>query len=112
VIPDEAVEAAGDVLVYHQRRDIKGCACGWSELGRSHAAHQARIALEAAAPHLLSHEREETRLAHVDAVVNAETVDKLQAKLDRVERALDHAEANGNYKLYSTDIRAAITDQR
>jgi hypothetical protein len=30
-------------------------------------------ALEAAAPILLSHEREETRLAHLDAMVNRET---------------------------------------
>ena len=52
VIPDEAVEAAGDVLVYHQRQGIKGCACGWSKPGRSFPEHQARIALEAAAPHL------------------------------------------------------------
>jgi hypothetical protein len=54
VIPDEAVEAAGDVLVYHQRQGIKGCACGWAEPGRSFPEHQARIALEAAMPHLLA----------------------------------------------------------
>jgi hypothetical protein len=41
-----------------------------------------RAALEAAAPHLLSHEREETRLAHLDAVVNARTVDRYQAVVD------------------------------
>ena len=45
---------------------------------------QARCILEAAAPHMLSHEREETRLAHVDAVVNRDTVDKLQAVIDAV----------------------------
>jgi hypothetical protein len=33
---DEKAEA---VLVAHQRYDIKGCLCGWSELGRSHARH-------------------------------------------------------------------------
>jgi len=48
---------------------------------------QARCILEAAAPHMLSHEREETRLAHVDAVVNRDTV-------DRLERELDEAKAN------------------
>lgn len=52
VIPAEAVEAAADVLVYHQRRDIKGCTCGWSAPGRSYPEHQARLALEAAAPYL------------------------------------------------------------
>jgi len=30
---------------------------------------------------MLSHEREETRLAHVDAVVNAQTVDRLEKEL-------------------------------
>jgi len=54
MIPDEAVYAAGDVLVYHQRQGIKGCSCGWAEPGRSFPEHQARLALEAAAPHLMA----------------------------------------------------------
>lgn len=29
------------VLTIHQRRDLGSCFCGWSELGRSFAAHQA-----------------------------------------------------------------------
>jgi hypothetical protein len=49
MIPEAALEAAAAVLVYHQRKDITSCMCGWSELGKSHAAHQARLALEAAA---------------------------------------------------------------
>jgi len=44
-----------------------------------------RAILEAALPHLLSHELEETRLAHVDAVVNAGTVSKYEAMVERVE---------------------------
>lgn len=28
-----------EVLVAHQRRDIEGCRCGWSELGHSHPEH-------------------------------------------------------------------------
>lgn len=31
------------VLVYHQRQSIKGCACGWSVLGASHADHVASV---------------------------------------------------------------------
>lgn len=31
------------VLVAHQRKDIGSCACGWSELGKSHAAHVAGV---------------------------------------------------------------------
>lgn len=34
---------AAAILVAHQRRDISGCMCGWSELGRSHAAHVAAV---------------------------------------------------------------------
>jgi len=32
-----------ETLVYHQRRDIEGCACGWSVLGASHAEHVADV---------------------------------------------------------------------
>lgn len=31
------------VLVYHQRKDIKGCGCGWSVLGASYAEHVATV---------------------------------------------------------------------
>lgn len=31
------------VLTIHQRRDVGSCLCGWSELGRSHAGHQAAM---------------------------------------------------------------------
>lgn len=29
------------ILISHQRRDAGSCLCGWSELGKSHAGHQA-----------------------------------------------------------------------
>ena len=69
-----------------------------------------RRALEAAVPHMLSHEREETRLAHVDAVVNAETADKLQTKLDRIEALCDEEETRQTAKAYITvdSIRAEL----
>ena len=31
------------VIVYHQRHTIGPCACGWFELGRSHAEHVATV---------------------------------------------------------------------
>jgi hypothetical protein len=31
------------VLIYHYRKDISGCGCGWAELGRSHAEHVINI---------------------------------------------------------------------
>lgn len=32
-----------EILVYHYRKDISGCGCGWAELGRSHPEHVANI---------------------------------------------------------------------
>lgn len=40
---DEIERAAEAVLIAHSRMTIASCLCGWSELGRSHAAHQARM---------------------------------------------------------------------
>lgn len=40
-------ELAEAILVAHQRRDIRGCLCGWSELGKSHARHQVAMLREA-----------------------------------------------------------------
>jgi len=71
VIPEAAVEAAAEAIA----RGLRYKSAEW----------MAREALEAAAPILLSHEREETRLAHVDAVVNAETVDRLEKELAEAE---------------------------
>lgn len=31
---------ATETLINHQRYDITGCVCGWSELGKSHPRHQ------------------------------------------------------------------------
>jgi hypothetical protein len=42
-----APTTAVDVLIAHQRRDAGSCLCGWAELGRSHAAHQADALREA-----------------------------------------------------------------
>lgn len=60
-ISEEAVEAA-----WEQARDD---ADGYPYPERD----EIRRILEAAAPHMLSHEREQTRLAHLDATVNRET---------------------------------------
>jgi hypothetical protein len=51
----DPVERAGSLLIAHQRRDAGSCLCGWDEVGKSHAAHQAdelaRTGLLAAADH-------------------------------------------------------------
>jgi len=72
-IPQEAVDAA-----VKEWMTLDGAPGSWTIEGNI------RKILEAAAPHLLSHELEETRLAHVDAVVNAETVDKLNTAIEAV----------------------------
>jgi len=100
MIPDAAVEAAAARL-----------AILYSDAGDQLTDQEwAREILEAAAPILLSHEREETRLAHVDAVVNAETADKLQTKLDRIEALCDEEETRQTAKAYITvdSIRAEL----
>lgn len=38
------------ILTVHQRFDIGGCLCGWSELGKSHAGHQVAMLREAGFP--------------------------------------------------------------
>ena len=38
--PDWATANPADVLVHHQRNGIKGCTCGWGELGKSFPEHQ------------------------------------------------------------------------
>lgn len=35
------------LLIVHQRRDVGSCLCGWAELGRTHAGHQAAVLREA-----------------------------------------------------------------
>lgn len=40
-------ETAEAILVAHQRRDCGSCLCGWSELGKSHPAHQVAMLREA-----------------------------------------------------------------
>lgn len=36
-------EVLTTVLVYHQRASVQFCACGWGELGKSHADHVANV---------------------------------------------------------------------
>lgn len=40
-------QQAEALLTAHQRRDVGSCLCGWSELGKSFAGHQAAVLHEA-----------------------------------------------------------------
>jgi hypothetical protein len=75
-ISDEAVEAAAKALKFQY--DSNG---EFSELSKDPFTDEAKIALEAAAPILLSHERQQTADAHRDAIVNRDTVDRLEREL-------------------------------
>lgn len=41
--PPEVMQATTALLVVHQRREAGSCLCGWNELGRSFAEHQAKM---------------------------------------------------------------------
>jgi hypothetical protein len=45
------IERAAEVLVWHQRRDIGACICGWGvdagNIGQSHSAHVAQVLADA-----------------------------------------------------------------
>lgn len=32
-----------NTIIYHGRTNIRGCHCGWAELGKSHAEHVANM---------------------------------------------------------------------
>ena len=87
-IPQAAVDAAAKAAyILHSNAPGFDAEAAWDDMGgtedweRGQWEMEARAALEAALPHMLSHEREQTRLAHVDAVVNAQTVDRLEREL-------------------------------
>ncbi len=42
-------EVLTTTLVYHKRKDIKSCSCGWLVLGASHADHVADVYEESVA---------------------------------------------------------------
>ncbi len=41
--PNPFISVVADLLVQHARYDIRGCRCGWAELGKSHAVHVAKV---------------------------------------------------------------------
>ena len=93
VIPDAAVEAAaGAAFQFMEDQPWEAASPEETDFFRD----AARRGLEAATPHLLSHEREETRLAHLDAVVNAQTVDRLEREMrEAIAEAWDAGEDAG-----------------
>jgi hypothetical protein len=67
-ISDEAVEASRVAYLREFNYD-------------ENAEYIARLILEAAAPYMLSHERQQTADAHRDAIVNRDTADRLEREL-------------------------------
>ena len=75
MIPAEAVEAAAKASWEKSNSDpwISGDHDDLRWADRRVYLDDAKVMLEAAAPYMLSHEREQARLAHLDAMVNRET---------------------------------------
>lgn len=96
MIPEDAVEAA---------------LFAWG-VGGQVPRNIVTVILEAALPHLLSHEREETRLAHLDAVVNARSLSKYEEAIQHLRDLADNAERDRDYvKVVDADaIHSAIND--
>jgi hypothetical protein len=79
MIPNDAVEAAAVALF---ERDYGVGDWGiTNEQVKAAYMDEAKTALEYAAPYMLSHERQLTADAHRDAIVNRDTVDRLEEKL-------------------------------
>jgi hypothetical protein len=76
-----------DVLVAHQRRDIRSCGCGWDDLGKSHAEHVAAALASA-------------RALRGEVVVRS----------DLIERAA-HCARNMGWPYLAFDLDAATDDQ-
>ena len=105
VIPEAAVEAAARIIYRDSGRKR---VMSYRDAKEACEA-DARDILEAAAPHMLSHEREETRLAHLDAVVNAGTLSKHEALVDELRYVADNKTAdNAIGRWWGGVIRGAI----
>jgi hypothetical protein len=71
-ISDDAVEAVAKILFWQDEKPETMAEC----------KKAARQLLASAAPILLSHERQRTADAHRDAIVNRDTVDRLEQELE------------------------------
>lgn len=93
MISDEAVEAAAEALWEPNEHGDE-----WATefpTYKDYLRAEARKALEAAAPYMLSHERQQTADAHRDAMVNRDTVDRLERELENAKaEAWDRAAAS------------------
>jgi hypothetical protein len=117
-ISDEAIEVVARWLWERDSNDIvEGPRPSWDELetsgpvwksGLSDTRQEAREILEAAAPHLLSHERQLTADAHRDAIVNRDTVGYLQEKLDALSEWATAMIDQSNSPQYGRDVRTII----
>lgn len=90
-ISDEAVEAAAEAM-----EDAALSLIG-SDLGTTYRNDIARRTLEAAAPHMLSHEHQQTADAHRDAIVNRDTADRLERELETEKATVWDEAANVLY---------------
>lgn len=63
-------------LRVHVKQNIKGCDCGWAELGKDHRDHQARAVLDAL--------EQAEQAAHYAATAATMTPEEVRATMGRV----------------------------
>jgi hypothetical protein len=91
-----------DVLMAHQRQNSSSCLCGWSELGKSHPAHQAAMLAAAGFGEIWKHQA----AAHGFNMLRRDAEAKLEAAWDEGAQA-GHDAMIG--KFHENPYRAAIT---
>jgi hypothetical protein len=77
-----------DVLVAHQRMNMRSCGCGWDDLGRSHAEH---VAAALASARALRGEVV-VRLADVEDAISCPTP---LHRILALQRLADYLDAHG-----------------
>lgn len=90
------------LLIEHGRDDIKGCRCGWGELGKSHPEHVARVLTDAGLIANRRHDeriRQETRQPLVDALYKVwQYAGELESEVARCEPAYLQVSAEGVFE--------------
>lgn len=107
---DEAIEAARPFVdSFMKRRGF--------ELRGKEADVLIGYVCEAVKPILLSHEREQTRLAHLDAIVNRDTADRLEqeletAKADAWDEGVEEATEHWTQTAYNPNANGPVDPPR
>lgn len=87
-----------DVLVYHYRDDIKGCGCGWSQLGASWPEHVADVYEQSVAAYD----------GMADVVFPVEQLGVLRGRLSEIESLAEQQHADIERLARHCDVQAHL----